>query len=203
FARPTQPFLRRGGFALPSMLPREESSAHSRENITLFQHRASNSMIIRIQISSRWVALSRWTSHLLVSAGSLMMAMVLWTQIDSALYQSVQARHFEAEIRKSAVIEPEYLRASPSESRSSRIESIRRPAPVLGHLDPMIVGRLEVPRLGLIVMVREGVEPMTLRKAIGHLPGTALPGEPGNFVAVGARGSSFPRVRVLQNTDES
>jgi sortase A len=51
-------------------------------------------------------------------------------------------------------------------------------------------------------MVREGVEPVTLRKAIGHLPGTALSGKPGNFVVAGHRDSFFRGLRLIQNGDE-
>src|SRR5437868_15479921 len=39
-----------------------------------------------------------------------------------------------------------------------------------------LVGRLEIPRLDLHVMVLEGVASQTLRIAAGHIPGTAIPG---------------------------
>jgi hypothetical protein len=40
------------------------------------------------------------------------------------------------------------------------------------------VGRLEVSRLNFAVIVEEGIDRGTLRRAAGHVPGTALPGEP-------------------------
>lgn len=57
--------------------------------------------------------------------------------------------------------------------------------------DPPEVGEefaiLRVPRLGLEVVVFEGVDVETLKKGPGHMPGTALPGQPGNAVLSGHR----------------
>ena len=39
-----------------------------------------------------------------------------------------------------------------------------------------VIGRLDIPRLNLAVMVREGADERTLSRAVGHIPGTALPG---------------------------
>jgi len=57
-----------------------------------------------------------------------------------------------------------------------------------------VIGRLEIPSLDLAVMVREGADAKTLRKAVGHIPGTALPGRPGNVGLAGHRDTFF---RVL------
>jgi sortase A len=46
---------------------------------------------------------------------------------------------------------------------------------------------LRVPRVGLEVVVFEGVGSSTLAKGPGHLPGTPLPGQPGNSVISGHR----------------
>jgi sortase A len=48
-------------------------------------------------------------------------------------------------------------------------------------------GVLRVPRLGIEVVIFEGVTPDTLKKGPGHIPGTALPGQPGNAVISGHR----------------
>ncbi len=47
--------------------------------------------------------------------------------------------------------------------------------------------RLVVPRLGLDVVIFEGVARDTLTKGPGHMPGTPLPGQPGNSVISGHR----------------
>ena len=59
-----------------------------------------------------------------------------------------------------------------------------------------LVGRVEVPRLGLSVIVDEGTDETTLRRAAGHIEGTALPGGPGNVGIAGHRDTLF---RPLQN----
>ncbi len=55
------------------------------------------------------------------------------------------------------------------------------------------LGRLEVPRIGLDLVVFEGVSDAILRKGPGHLPGTAWPGRgaSGNCVIAGHRDSFF------------
>jgi sortase A len=64
-----------------------------------------------------------------------------------------------------------------------------------------LVGRLEIPRLGMAVIVEEGVEEATLRRAAGHLPGTALPGEEGNVVVAGHRDTLFRPLRDVRTGD--
>lgn len=46
---------------------------------------------------------------------------------------------------------------------------------------------LRVPKVGLEAVVFEGVATETLAKGPGHMPGTALPGQPGNSVISGHR----------------
>jgi len=42
-----------------------------------------------------------------------------------------------------------------------------------------LVGKIEIPRLNISAMVREGVDDRTLDIAAGHIPHTALPGQTG------------------------
>src|SRR5262245_27944704 len=44
-----------------------------------------------------------------------------------------------------------------------------------------LVGRLEIPRLNVSVMVLEGIQSRTLRLGAGHIPGTSYPGYRGNI----------------------
>lgn len=48
-----------------------------------------------------------------------------------------------------------------------------------------------IPKIALTVAVAEGVDNRTLRYAVGHVEGTALPGQTGNFSVVGHRNSAF------------
>lgn len=48
-------------------------------------------------------------------------------------------------------------------------------------------GIMRIPRLGLEVVIFEGVDTEVLKKGPGHMPGTPLPGQPGNAVISGHR----------------
>ena len=65
-----------------------------------------------------------------------------------------------------------------------------------------LVGRLELPRLGLSAIVREGVDARTLRSAVGHIPDTALPGEEGNAAFAGHRDTFFRGLRNVRGGDQ-
>ena len=65
----------------------------------------------------------------------------------------------------------------------------------------MLIGRLEIPRLNLKVMVREGADESTLRRAVGHIPGTALPGVVGNVALAGHRDTFFRSLRDIRRND--
>lgn len=59
-----------------------------------------------------------------------------------------------------------------------------------------LVGSLTMPRLDLEVAILEGTEWATLRRGAGHIPGTPLPGQPGNVGIAAHRDSYF---RPLQD----
>jgi sortase A len=63
-------------------------------------------------------------------------------------------------------------------------------------------GRLDIPRLGISVMVVEGVEPDVLELGVGHVPGTAFPGEDGNVGIAGHRDTFFRKLRKIRVGDE-
>ena len=50
---------------------------------------------------------------------------------------------------------------------------------------------LRVPRLGIEVPVLEGTSDIILNRGVGHIPGTALPGQPGNLAITGHRDGFF------------
>jgi LPXTG-site transpeptidase (sortase) family protein len=62
-----------------------------------------------------------------------------------------------------------------------------------------VVARIEMPRLRLSAYAREGVDLSTLRGSVGHVPGTALPGEAGNAAFAAHRDTFF---RPLKNVRE-
>jgi sortase A len=77
------------------------------------------------------------------------------------------------------------------------------PSPGLRHLAEAghAWGRIEVPRLRLDALVAEGIDPATLRVAVGHVPDTAFPDEIGNVALAGHRDSFFRPLRDLTAGD--
>jgi sortase A len=63
-------------------------------------------------------------------------------------------------------------------------------------------GRIEIKSVGLSSMIMEGVDRATLRRGIGHIPGTALPGQPGNVAFAGHRDTFFRALRNVRKNDE-
>lgn len=63
----------------------------------------------------------------------------------------------------------------------------------------VILGTIEIPKLGLNVPLRQGVTLTTLDRGPGHWPGTALPGELGNVVVAGHR---VTRTRPFRHIDK-
>lgn len=64
-----------------------------------------------------------------------------------------------------------------------------------------VLGRIEIPRLGIRAMVREGMDDETLQVAVGHIPGTARPGESGNIGLAGHRDTFFRALRGVRKGD--
>jgi sortase A len=101
--------------------------------------------------------------------------------VDSHLYQRRQSRLLEQAIRTEA------------RPPAARRKGIPRHS---------LVGRLAIPRIGLSAMIVEGDDGTTLRRAVGHIPGTALPGEPGNVAIAGHRDTFFRPLMRVRRDDE-
>ncbi len=133
----------------------------------------------------------------LFGLASLCLGACLWAYGESTLYATWQSRRLDRALREGSAL------AGPSRT-SVVIESGARPRlepSSLPTLPDDLVGRLEAPRLGLRVIVAEGVGASTLRHAVGHVPGTALPGQPGNVALAGHRDLDFRRLRAVREGD--
>ena len=77
-----------------------------------------------------------------------------------------------------------------------RAASVNRPS------GTSTVGMIEIPAVGLSTRVLEGSNASTLRLAVGHIPGTALPGPSGNVGLAGHRDTFFRSLRWIKVGDE-
>lgn len=69
-----------------------------------------------------------------------------------------------------------------------------------------MIGILSIPKIDLKVAVVDGVDSESLKKAVGHFPGTAMPGERGNCAISGHRSFTynqfFNRLNEVEAGDE-
>lgn len=162
-------------------------------------------MTVRVRIEPGGRQAVRFLAGLLMVVGLGGILYWMWALAEGAVYQYVQSIQFVKEVGAGA--NP----GIPLEKTSGNplVPGIAPPParthiPLLGTLwkrDPLVIGRLEVPRIGLSVMIRDGVDEATLRKAAGHLPSSAAPGQPGNFVVLGHRDTFFRPLRDIARGD--
>ncbi len=107
------------------------------------------------------------------------------TQVDALIYQA----------RGSAWLARCLSRVAAGRSASDAREAAASRGP------GAVIGRIEIPRVGLSAMIADGCEPETLRRAVGHVPATARPGESGNVCLAAHRDSYFRRLRELGEGD--
>lgn len=60
---------------------------------------------------------------------------------------------------------------------------------------PSVLGRLEIPALGIAVPITPGIDPLDLTRGVGHVAGTALPGGLGTVGLAGHRDTYLRALR--------
>jgi sortase A len=65
-----------------------------------------------------------------------------------------------------------------------------------------LVGKIEIPRLNISAIVKEGVDERTLDLAAGHIPHTALPGQTGNVGVAAHRDTLFRNLKDVRRDDK-
>ena len=73
-----------------------------------------------------------------------------------------------------------------------------KPVRLLAHQAGDVIGRLEIPILGLSVPMTAGIETSSLLKGVGHIEGTAFPGGLGTLGLAGHRDTYFRPLRRIQ-----
>jgi sortase A len=138
--------------------------------------------------SRRANSIGRWISNVLLIAGASAIGIWGCFWLSLTIWQLWQNREFDKR------------RAAPQAQTETQTPALRRIPPRIK--EGGIVGRLAVPRLHVRAMVREGDTDRTLSIALGHIPGTALPGQQGNVGIAGHRDSLFRGLRNVAANDE-
>jgi sortase A len=107
----------------------------------------------------------RWISRALFLIGFVALSYSVGGTIDAELYQIHSHHAFE--------------------------EEKQNPPKFAAWADESLIGQVEIPKIGLSVMVADGIDWKTLRRAVGHVPGTAFPGEAGNAAIAAHRDTFF------------
>ena len=134
----------------------------------------------------------RWTERLLFAAGLALLAWCGYVVLDARIFQQAEDSRLDGLLRVSQETSPGAPQNPSLTARPARLPL----APAAG-----LIGRLDIPRLGLSVIVIEGVRAATLRRAVGHIPGTAFPGQQGNVGISGHRDTFFRPLRNIRHDD--
>ena len=139
-------------------------------------------LTIKWRHPARQPRLLRWIQRLLFITGILLLGYVGFTLLETRLYQVSATRSLENEIR------------AEKERPQAQSKSPVRKGDVLGRMD--------IPRLGMSVAVLQGTSSRVLRLGIGHIAGTPLPGEDGNIGIAGHRDTFFRGLKDIRKNDE-
>ncbi len=126
--------------------------------------------------------LLRWTRNLLFLLGALAVSYVGLMLVHARQFQEVANSTLEQRMQV----------------EEQRKESLPGSATKEGDL----LGRLEIPQLGMKVAILEGTTSQTLAVGVGHIKGTALPGEQGNIGIAGHRDTYFRALKNIHSGDE-
>ena len=155
--------------------------------------------------------LRRAVEALLWALAAVLLGWCVLAYVEARLYQAREDRIIDEATRAQPAPEPAEVEepteeAAPAEASVPKTSPAsdastfgRWPRPV--DVDPGLIGRIEIPRLGVRAVVREGIDSKTLRLAVGHVPGTALPSQTGNVCLAGHRDTFFRKLANVKRND--
>ena len=145
-----------------------------------------------------------WSQYVFFTIGFLAVSYVSFTLLDSSLFQAYQSWRFEQAAKSMQTpmggaehLRPRILPADSEGADHTGVESLNLAGRVSSPL-----GRIEISSIGLSAMILEGTDDGTLRRAVGHIPGTPLPGRSGNVAIAGHRDTFFRPLRNVRKDDE-
>jgi len=156
-----------------------------------------------------WVAVPNVTHHrrppslrgarwLFLVLGLGMLGYVGYALADAELFQAYENWRLEhsaaAQPTPPAEGAPSASLATPSTTPAAHVRITYAPGAA--------IGRIEIARVGIDAIIAEGIDGHTLRRAVGHIPGTALPGATGNIGIAGHRDTFFRALEGVRPDDE-
>ena len=161
-------------------------------------------MMFKIQQPpTRLASFLRWARFFFLAVGVLAMSYCAIVLLDRWFFQAYQTWRFELAL-KDAQTYAHTINQPASSPPSAQAEADRASAASFGidGLAGSPLGRIEINSIGVAAMIMEGVDGRTLRHAVGHIPGTPLPGQQGNVALAGHRDTFFRGLRNIHKDDE-
>jgi LPXTG-site transpeptidase (sortase) family protein len=168
-----------------------------------------------------------WLERLLLAVGVICLGIVVFAWIDARWFAFQQGRRLDRALRERAAVAAAGrsggtagtvaphaapgasgggLENGGAASDTDRLDTFhpgggavapRPPAAPEGSL----LGRVEIPRVGISALLLEGLSGSTLRRGVGHVPGTSLPELAGNVGVAGHRDTVFRGLKDIRKGD--
>ena len=129
---------------------------------------------------------ARYASRFFLAVSILTLGYAGYVMIDARLYQARELKRFEQGRQAAA---------------AARIPIARTVTALPPPADGVLIGQIRIRRLGVSVVVVQGESETILRRAVGHLARTALPGVEGNVVLAGHRDTFFRPLKDIRDGD--
>jgi sortase A len=130
----------------------------------------------------------KWSQRALFACAILLLGYCGFALVDAWIFQRRESRDLDRLLRDRRAASEGTLQPAPKSAPAAAADGL--------------IGRIEIPRLLLSAVVVEGIDKTTLRRAVGHIPGTALPGEAGNVGLAGHRDTFFRPLKDLKIKDQ-
>ena len=128
----------------------------------------------------------RWSERALLAVGLILLGYVALVL--------VQAKRYDWNARQ-------YVNRPWSDNHEPPKPQPEMRPPEATLMEGEILGHMEIPRLGVSAAVLQGTASRTLRLGVGHIPGTAIPGAPGNSAIAGHRDTFFRALKNIHDGD--
>jgi sortase A len=166
---------------------------------------------MRVQIRTRpdhfapTASLLRWSRDILFITGVLALGYCGYVLAEARIFQAFQMRQFEQAVRQSVSASAVDEAPNPeTPAYKSQVQDTRPGAErfTVPERPGSVLGRIEINKIGIAAMVLEGTDNRVLRRAVGHISETALPGGLGNVGIAGHRDTFFRDLRKIEKNDE-
>jgi sortase A len=128
----------------------------------------------------------RWLEGGLLLLGVILLGLYLKDYGEAQAYQSAQSKRLDSAVHRNEML-----------SGAARPSAAPHPLPVAEG----VMGRIEIPRLKISAIIAEGIDTRTLKRAVGHIPATRLPGEVGNVGLAAHRDGFFRGLGEVRKDD--